>query len=365
MSDEKVFDQIKESLIRLDEQGVLKATQDAITQGFSSKDIISKGLVKAMEVIGERFEKREVFLPELILSAKVMEAAYAILKGQINGSSVESKGKVLLGTAHGDVHDIGKNILSAVLQGDGFEVYDLGVDVPPEEFLVKVKEINPDIVGISALISTGVSGINETIMILKENNIPVKIAVGGAAMTPETMTHYPPLAVTLQDGSPVVLRPLQPTDGEALTALYAGMPREDARFYGSCLRGRELALAKVALAESPCEVVLVLETPDGGIGGYARYRWEREQAEKSHFGICISRPYQSAGAGRALMTRLLEIARTIGPPVMCLTVQLANVRAVKLYTRMGFQVVREQMCQRDPSSEWLPEPEYYMEQRIR
>lgn len=186
MSDEQVFNQIKEMIVRLDEKGVMKIIQDALAQGFSPKDIISKGLVQGMEVVGKRFERREFFLPELLFSTKVMESAYSILKFHLTDVDVEKAGKILLGTAHGDIHDIGKNILGAVLQGGGFEVYDLGVDVPPDEFLRKVQEVQPDIVGISALISTAVSGINETIMVLKENNIPAKIAVGGAAMTQET-----------------------------------------------------------------------------------------------------------------------------------------------------------------------------------
>lgn len=186
MPDEQVFNQIKELVVKLDEKGVMKAAQDALAQGFSPKDIISKGLVQGMEVVGKGFERRELFLPELVLSAKVMESAYCILKPHLTELDVEKAGKILLGTAYGDVHDIGKNILGAVLQGDGFEVYDLGVDIPPDEFLRKVQEIQPDVVGISALISTAVSGISETIMVLKENNITAKIAVGGAAMTQES-----------------------------------------------------------------------------------------------------------------------------------------------------------------------------------
>jgi len=186
MSDEQVFNQIKEMVVSLDEKNVMRATQNALTQGFSPKDIISKGLVQGMEIVGKRFERRELFLPELVLCAKVMESAYNILKPHLTESGFEKAGKILLGTAHGDVHDIGKNILGAVLQGDGFEVYDLGVDVPPDEFLRKVQEVQPDVVGISALISTAVSGISETIMVLKDNNIAAKIAVGGAAMTQES-----------------------------------------------------------------------------------------------------------------------------------------------------------------------------------
>jgi len=186
MPEEKVFDRIMEEVIALNEEGVVQETEGALKQGFLPKDIISKGLVKGMEIIGNKFENRELFLPELVLSAKVMESVYNLLKPYLAEQDFKNSGKVLLGTAYGDVHDIGKNIFGAVLQGDGFQVYDLGVDVMPDEFLKKAKELQPDVIGISALISTAVSGINETIMILKDNEIPAKIAVGGAALTLES-----------------------------------------------------------------------------------------------------------------------------------------------------------------------------------
>jgi ribosomal protein S18 acetylase RimI-like enzyme len=183
-------------------------------------------------------------------------------------------------------------------------------------------------------------------------------------MTSETLAKFPPLPVTLKNGVRTVIRSLSPDDGEALAAFYAGVPREDLRFYYPHALDREHALQNAARAHSPREVVLVLDSGDG-IGGYAWYRWGNDDAEKSGFGICISRPYQELGAGTALMTRLLEISRVVGPPIMCLTVQLANVRAVKLYTHRGFRPIREQMCERDPAVGFPPEPEYYMETRVR
>ena len=183
-------------------------------------------------------------------------------------------------------------------------------------------------------------------------------------MTPEVIALYPPLSVPLKQGDTATIRHLEPSDAEALAAFYAAVPLEDFRFYAPHPLDREHALQNAAKAHSPHEVVLVLD--DGhDIGGYAWYRWDGDAAEKSGFGICIGRPYQNAGAGRLLMTRLLDIARTVGPPVMCLTVQCANTRAVKLYTSMGFQVVREQMLRRGPDSPFADEPEYYMELTVR
>ena len=183
-------------------------------------------------------------------------------------------------------------------------------------------------------------------------------------MTSEDSQRFPPALVWLKNGISAVLRPLALTDGEALGEFYENVPRLDRRHYCPHLLDRQHGIANAAKALSPLEVVLVLALPEHQIGGYAWYRWPAADAEKSGFGICISRACQGQGAGRILMTQLLEIAKTVGPPVMHLTVQLANARAVKLYQEMGFTVVREQMsgahCYGFP-----PEPEYAMERRVR
>ena len=177
-------------------------------------------------------------------------------------------------------------------------------------------------------------------------------------MTPADQHRFPRLAVTLRNGTPAVIRPLAESDGAALAAFYAGIHPEDAFFYGPHPLTREYAVRNATNAGSPVEVVLVLEPPGGGIGGYAWYRWTEGEAS-SLFGICIARPFQGAGAGRQLLARLLEIARTVGPPVMQLTVQKKNPKAVELYTKMGFRIVRDQLRKEDG------EPEYYMECQVR
>lgn len=182
-------------------------------------------------------------------------------------------------------------------------------------------------------------------------------------MVPELITTFPLISVQLKDGSRAAIRPLSDGDGEALAVFYAGVPLDDIRFYCPHPLDREHALCNAAKAYSPTEVVLVLDTA-GGIGGYAWYRWSEGDA-LSGFGICISRAFQGQGVGRLLMTRLLEIAETVGPPVMTLTVQRANARAVQLYQSMGFQVVREQIRQHDPALGFPEEPEFYMERRVR
>lgn len=177
-------------------------------------------------------------------------------------------------------------------------------------------------------------------------------------MTPADQHCFPSLTTTLRTGTPAVIRPLAETDGEALAKFYADIPAADVVFYCPHPLTREHALKNAAQAASPTEVVLVLEPPGGGIGGYAWYRWTVGDVA-SGFGICIARQFQGAGAGQQLMSRLLEVARTVGPPVMSLTVQKKNPKGVELYTKMGFRVIREQLRASDN------EPEYYMERRVR
>ena len=180
-------------------------------------------------------------------------------------------------------------------------------------------------------------------------------------MTPEDRARFGATTVRLNDGRAVVLRPLAASDGPALADFYATVPREDFRFYCPYELTREQAFADAARADSPLEVVLVIEAADGSISGYAWYRWKEPGASASGFGICLRRDHQGFGAGGAIMRRLLEIARTVGPPVMGLTVQKANARAVALYRATGFRVVREQA--RVERFGFPTEPEYCMERR--
>jgi len=185
-------------------------------------------------------------------------------------------------------------------------------------------------------------------------------------MRPEDAKRFPGVEVPLKNGGTAVIRPLAAADGEALAAFYAGVPREDIRFYCPHPLDRDHALANATKAESPVEVVLVCETGGGRIGGYAWFRWSDPAAARSTFGICIGRDLQGRGVGRTLMVRLAEIAESVGPPVMQLTVQLANARAVALYRSMGFRVVREQMRANDDAGYGFPpEPEYLMERETR
>jgi ribosomal protein S18 acetylase RimI-like enzyme len=183
-------------------------------------------------------------------------------------------------------------------------------------------------------------------------------------MRPEDQERFGPVHAALRDGREVILRPLSATDGEALGDFYESVPSGDYRFYCPYPLTRERALQNAREADGPFGVTLVAQEPDTGrILGYAWYRWKDESSAKSDFGICIRRGHQDVGIGRTLMTRLFEIARCVGPPVMQLTVQLANTRAIELYRKMGFVVVAEQM--RQPTEAFPAEPEYRMERRCR
>lgn len=181
-------------------------------------------------------------------------------------------------------------------------------------------------------------------------------------MTQKDQNRFPASNVVLKNGVHAVIRLLCADDEKALGDFYESVPPEDYRFYRCHPLTRELARAMTGTAFSPNSVVLVLVTGDGVIGGYNWYQWQ-DGSGKSLFGICIKRDFQNTGAGAALMMRLLEIAGKVGPPVMSLTVQKANPRAIRLYRKMGFHVVREQMRE---GNEFFPgEPEYYMERETK
>jgi ribosomal protein S18 acetylase RimI-like enzyme len=175
--------------------------------------------------------------------------------------------------------------------------------------------------------------------------------------------RFAPIQVSLKDGRLITIRFLEPRDVAALGDFYESVPREDVRFYCPHPLTRQKAAEKAAEAAGPRLVALVAESSTGEIVGYAWYRWKADDSRSSGLGICIRRDHQGIGTGRALMPRLLEVARDVGPPLMTLTVQKANARAVALYQQMGFRIVAEQM--RRAFDEFPAEPEYRMELRVR
>jgi len=160
-------------------------TDQALAEGISAKEVLDQGLMPGMDHVGVEFKAGNMFVPEVLRSAKTMSAAMEILKPILSASGVKMVGKVILGTVKGDLHDIGKNLVGMMCEGAGFEVVDLGKDIAPEAFVDAVKEHNPDIVGMSALLTTTMRTMESTIKALEEAGLrgKVKIMVGGAPVT--------------------------------------------------------------------------------------------------------------------------------------------------------------------------------------
>ena len=159
--------------------------KEALDCGASAGAVLNEGLIKGMDIIGGKMETGEMFIPEVLYSARAMGLALEILRPMLAAGEVSASGKVVIGTVKGDVHDIGKNLVSMMLESSGFEVHDLGVDVSPEKFVAAVKENSPDLVGLSALLTTTTHMMQETIKAIDESGLRtgVKILIGGAPVT--------------------------------------------------------------------------------------------------------------------------------------------------------------------------------------
>jgi 5-methyltetrahydrofolate--homocysteine methyltransferase len=157
-------------------------TNDALNQGLSAPDILYKGLMPGMDHVSKEFKKGDMFVPEVMRSARTMLNSMEILKPLLSETGAKMVGKVLLGTVKGDLHDIGKNLVGMMCEGAGFEIHDLGVDVEPEAFVQAVKEFEPDVVGMSALLTTTMRKMDDTIKAFEEAGVrdAVKVMVGGA-----------------------------------------------------------------------------------------------------------------------------------------------------------------------------------------
>ena len=160
-------------------------TQQALDEGLNAKQILDEGLMPGMDHVGGEFKAGNMFVPEVLRSAKAMQASMVLLRPILADSDAKMTGKVLLGTVKGDLHDIGKNLVGMMCEGAGFDVKDLGKDVEPEAFVEAVKEFSPDIVGMSALLTTTMRSMEHTIQALEEAGVrdQVKIFVGGAPVT--------------------------------------------------------------------------------------------------------------------------------------------------------------------------------------
>lgn len=187
-----VLDEVKESIVAMKKTEAPVLTQKALDEGLDAQEILNKGLVPAMDTVGKQYESGEKFIPEMLIAAKAMMAALDVLKPKLIASEQESKGKVVLGTVEGDVHDIGIKLVGMMLEGAGLEVVNLGADTPKEEFLEAIKEHSADILGMSALLTTTMTRMKEVIDFLKENGVreKVKVMVGGATLNQRFADEY-------------------------------------------------------------------------------------------------------------------------------------------------------------------------------
>jgi 5-methyltetrahydrofolate--homocysteine methyltransferase len=177
-----IVQEISEFLQKGRAKNVKALVQQALDEGVDAKVILNEGLLDGMMIIGGKFKRNEVFVPEVLVAARAMNAGMAILEPVLVEIGNEPVGKAVVGTVKGDLHDIGKNLVAMMLKGAGFEVIDLGVDVEPESFIAKAEEVGADMIGMSALLTTTMQNMKETIDLLKDKGLRDKyiVMVGGA-----------------------------------------------------------------------------------------------------------------------------------------------------------------------------------------
>ena len=174
---------IFEAVIAFDEEAVQSKTQAELDAGTDVNTILNDGLIGAMDEVGELFSAGEIFVPEMLMAAEAMKAGLSILKPHLAEGQSRSKGTVIIGTVKGDLHDIGKNLVSMMMEGAGFEVLDLGVDVASETFVQTAAEKNAQVIALSALLTTTMPSMETTIKAVKEAGLATRTIIGGAPVT--------------------------------------------------------------------------------------------------------------------------------------------------------------------------------------
>ena len=179
------LDRISSGVIAGDDAGVAELTRQAIDGGEQPSEIINGGLIKGMNVVGQRFKAGEMYVPEVMVAARAMKAGMELVRPLMVEGDIPSAGKVVLGTVAGDLHDIGKNLVGMMMESGGMTVVNMGVDIPAEKFAGAVREHKPDVLAMSALLTTTMLAMKDTIELLKEEGLrdSVKVIVGGAPVT--------------------------------------------------------------------------------------------------------------------------------------------------------------------------------------
>ncbi|SMD16758.1 cobalamin B12-binding domain-containing protein [Sporomusa malonica] len=197
---------LTQSVIEGNVEQVKDQVRSLIAGGVNPVEIVNQGLIAGMNVVGARFKAGDMYVPEVLMCARSMGAGLELVKPLIAEKDVQNKGKVVIGTVKADLHDIGKNLVSMMMQSGGLEVIDIGIDVSPEKFIEAVREHKPDVVGMSALLTTTMPAMKDTIELLEEEGLrdKVKVIVGGAPVSQEFATSigadgYAPDAATATD----------------------------------------------------------------------------------------------------------------------------------------------------------------------
>jgi 5-methyltetrahydrofolate--homocysteine methyltransferase len=182
---EAVLQEIYDNVMNGQAGAVEEGVRDALQAGIEAPVILNEGMIAAMAEVGRLFEEGEYFVPEMLIAARAMQAGLAVLKPQLIESDVQSTGRVVIGTVKGDLHDIGKNLVAMMLEGAGFEIFDLGTDVSPERYVQAARDTDAHIVAMSALLTTTMPAMESTIAALQEAGIRelVRVMVGGAPIT--------------------------------------------------------------------------------------------------------------------------------------------------------------------------------------
>lgn len=183
MANEELYQEAREAIVNADRAAAEDVARRALAAGLAPGDIMANGFVKGIQEVGELFESGEMFLPELMMAADAMAGATEITNAALEAGAVATKGRVVIGTVQGDVHDIGKAIVIAYLKANGYEVTDLGRDVPAETFIARAKETQADVIGMSALLTTTMEEQKKIVRRVREEGLPFKCVVGGAPAT--------------------------------------------------------------------------------------------------------------------------------------------------------------------------------------
>lgn len=174
---------LADAVIKGNQTEAVRLTQQALEEGLDPKTILDKGLIAGMEVVGVRFKANEVYIPEVLISARAMKMAMEVLEPRLAAAGVDPIGRAVIGTVQGDLHDIGKNLVVMMLKGAGFKVEDAGVDVSPQTFVEKARAANAQIVGLSALLTTTMPAMDKTIQAIRQAGLSCKVMIGGAPVT--------------------------------------------------------------------------------------------------------------------------------------------------------------------------------------